>query len=151
MKTVHIESLPGRLYTIEAHNGRHEWLADEAVADGGDDAGPSPYELLLAALGACMAITLRMYAERKQWPLASVAIELTHERITAEECRDCTPEEIAAAGPGGRIDIIQSAIQVSGELDAEQVARLHEIANRCPVHRTLEAKPKFVSSISASM
>lgn len=151
MKTVHVESLPGYTYTIQAGNGRHQWLSDESVAEGGEDAGPSPYELLLAALGSCMAITLRMYADRKDWPLESVVIDLSHDRLPASECAACTPEEIAAAGPEGRINVIRTDIRVSGDLDTGQVARLHEIANRCPVHRTLENKPKFLSSISASM
>ena len=151
MTKVHVESLPGHVYTVEANDGRHEWLSDETLEDGGEDAGPSPYELLLSGLGSCMAITLRMYANYKGWPLESVAIELTHERVPAEECEACTPEEIAAAGPGGRIDIIRTDVTLTGSLDDEQVARLHEIANRCPVHRTLEAKPKFLSSISASI
>ena len=151
MKNVRIESLAGHVYAVQASNGRHMLVADEPVSDGGEDTGPSPYELLLAGLGACMAITLRMYANHKQWPVESVSIELSHDRILATDCETCTPEERAAAGPGGRIDVIHTDIKVVGHLDEEQVKRLHEIAGRCPVHRSLEAPPKFVSTITASM
>ena len=151
MKKVRVQSQPGHTYAMQISDGRHELASDESVADGGEDGGPSPYELLLASLGACMAITMEMYARRKEWPLESVALELSHEKLLAQDCEACTPAEIEAAGPRGRIDIIRTEITLCGDLSAEQVARLHEIAGRCPVHRTLEGSPKFVSSVSTSM
>jgi uncharacterized OsmC-like protein len=151
MKKVRIESLPGHVYTVQASDGRHELLSDEPVSAGGEDAGSSPYELLLAGLGSCMAITLRMYANYKQWPVESVTIELSHDKVLAKDCESCTEAEKAAAGPAGRVDIIHTDIKITGPLEDEQIARLQEIANRCPVHRTLESAPKFISSISASM
>jgi len=150
MKTVRVQSMPGHAYAMQIGDGRHELVSDEPVADGGDDAGPEPYELLLAALGSCMAITMKMYAARKAWALDSVVIELTHEKVLARDCDACTPEEIAALGPQGRVDVFHTGISVRGELSRDEVARLHEIAGRCPVHRTLEASPKFVSTISWS-
>ena len=97
---------------------------------GGDDAGLSPYEFLLAALGSCTAITLRMYAKRKGWPLDDVQVELSHERMHAKDCQDCTTED-------GQLGVIRRKVTLVGDLDAEQTERLHQIADRCPVHRTL--------------
>ena len=151
MKNVRVESLAGQLYAMKASNERHELLSDEPQTDGGNDAGPSPYELLLASVGACMAITLRMYANHKQWPLESISIELSHDKVLATDCEACTADERAALGPAGRVDVIRTNIQLTGSLDEEQVQRLHEIANRCPVHRTLEKPPKFLSTVTASM
>lgn len=150
MESVEVRSLPDRVYAVEINDGTHALLADEEQDGGGEDAGMAPFELLLGALGSCMAITMRMYARRKAWPLKSVSVVLTHDKALARDCTGCTPEEIAAAGPQGRIDVINTDINVIGELTAEQVARLHEIAQRCPVHRTLEARPKFLSSIRHS-
>jgi len=107
----------------------HGWLADEPAGIG-DGLGPDPYELLLSALGACTAMTVRMYARRKGWPLDDVRVELVHERVHAEDCSEC---ESAKA----RIDRITVRVQVEGALDDAQRARLQEIAGRCPVRRTL--------------
>jgi len=113
--------------------GSHRFLADEPVAVGGLDSGPGPYDLLLAGLGACTAMTLRLYAERKALPLERVTVELSHSRIHAADCEDCETKE-------GMLDRIERAITLRGELDAEQRRRLLEIADKCPVHRTLTSE-----------
>jgi putative redox protein len=110
--------------------GHHLFPADEPVDSGGLDAGPDPYELLLAALGACVSITVRMYAERKQWPLESVQVRLTYARVHAEDCAACD-------GEPRLIDAIDVEVSVVGDLSGDQRRRLIEIAGRCPVHRTL--------------
>ncbi len=111
--------------------GGHRLAAGEPVDAGGDDRGPAPYELLLAALGACTSITLRMYADRKGWPLEHVSVELRHEKIHADDCAHCDTEK-------GYLDRIHIEVNVEGPLDEEQRARLLDIAHRCPVHRTLQ-------------
>jgi putative redox protein len=108
----------------------HDWLADEPERVGGDNLGPDPYEQLLAALGTCTSMTIRMYASRKEWPLDDVRVELSHERDHGDDCERC--EE-----PGQVIDVIKRKLTVAGNLDAAQRARLVEIADRCPVHKTL--------------
>jgi putative redox protein len=148
MRSVTVSSIAGRTYAVEVNAGRHALVSDEAEEDGGEDLGPGPYELLLAALGSCTAITLAMYARRKQWPLESVTVELSHEKVFARDCAECSAEEIAV-GPDRRIDLIRKDVFVRGPLDAEQTARLLEIADRCPVNRTLLTPPKIVSSIAA--
>lgn len=126
----------GLAATVEA--GSHRLAADEPVALGGTATGPSPYDFLLAALGSCTVMTLRLYADRKAWPLAGVSVRLRHSRIHAADCADCT-----SSGQGGRIDVIEREIELAGELDAEQRQRLLEIADRCPVHRTLSNEIKI--------
>jgi putative redox protein len=117
-------------YRTEITAGRHPLVADEPESVGGDDAGPTPYDLLLAGLGACTGMTLRMYADRKEWPLEEVTVRLTHEKIHAADCEHCDTDE-------GKIDRIEREIEVQGDLTSEQRTRLLEIANKCPVHRTL--------------
>jgi len=115
----------------------HSLVADEpASVPNGHDAGPTPYGLLLASLGSCMAMTLRLYADRKEWPLEAVRVELSHGRIHARDCADCVSGE-------GMIDRIEAKLEIEGPLDEAQRARLHEIAGRCPVHRTLTSETRI--------
>ena len=113
--------------------GRHRLRADEPLSAGGQDAAPSPYELLLAALGSCKVITLRIYARRRGWPLQSVQIRLSHDKVHADDCASCE-------GPGSLIDRIEVAIRLQGELSAEQRRTLLAIAEKCPVQRTLTSQ-----------
>ncbi len=110
--------------------GRHAWLADEPETSGGGDTGPTPYDLLLAALGACTGMTLRMYAEHKGVPLDRASVHLSHEKVHAEDCASCEHQS-------GKVDRIERTIQLEGDLTAEQRQRLLQIADRCPVHQTL--------------
>jgi putative redox protein len=121
-------------FTQDVRSRGHRYQADEPESYGGADRGPSPYELLLAGLGACTSMTLRMYADRKQWPLDGVRVELDHDRVHADDCDECTDEQREG---GGKIDYISRRIEIDGDLDGEQRKRLMEIADRCPVHRTL--------------
>ena len=106
------------------------FFADEPASLGGADTGPNPYAYVVAGLGACTSITLRMYANRKKWPVTRISVNLDHEKRHAEDCVDC--------GPNDRIDVFTRYIDIEGDLDEDQRARLLEIADRCPVHRTLE-------------
>lgn len=109
----------------------HDFVADEPIGDGGDDSGPNPYDLLLGALGACTAMTMKMYADRKAWPFEGTRIHLTHERDHAEDCGHVLEE-------GAQVQAIHRCIELLGEsLDRDQREKLMEIANKCPVHRTL--------------
>jgi uncharacterized OsmC-like protein len=121
--------------------GRHVLIADEPVGVG-DDLGPTPYDLLLAALGACTAITLRLYAERKGWSLEDVSIQLTHDRVHADDSRDCE-------GTRCRIERIGLIVSLAGSLSDEQRQRLLEIAERCPVHRTLMSDKQIVTRLGS--
>ncbi len=127
-------------FAQEIAAGRHVLRADEP-APAGDDSGPTPYDLLLAGLGACTAMTVRMYAERKDWPLERVAVSLRHEKIHAADCADCETRE-------GRIDRIERRLTLAGELDEAHRARLLEIANKCPVHRTLTGEIKIITDLA---
>ena len=117
----------------EINIGRHRLLADEPVSVGGLDSGPGPYDLLLAGLGACTSMTLRLYAERKSLPLDRVTVRLSHSKVHAADCETCETKE-------GMLDRIERAITLEGELDDEQRERLLEIADKCPVHRTLTSE-----------
>ena len=113
--------------------GAHRLIADEPVEVGGLDSGPGPYDLVLAGLGACTAMTLRLYAERKALPLDQVTVRLAHSKIHTADCAACETKE-------GMLDRIDRAITLSGSLDESQRARLMEIADKCPVHRTLKSE-----------
>jgi len=120
-------------FAQEVRAGRHRLAADEPTAAGGTDTGPNPYDLLLAALGTCTSMTLAMYARRKQWPLEAVTVRLRHARIHAADCEDCEKQD-------GLVDRIEREIALQGALNDEQRARLVEIANKCPVHKTLTSE-----------
>lgn len=123
-------------------SGRHRLIADEPEAVGGLDSGPSPYGYLSAALGACTVMTLRMYAERKGLAVTRISATVIHGKVHAADCLDCSQE---LRGRDGRIDRFERRIAIEGDLDAETRARLLEIADRCPVHRTLEAGAAIVT------
>lgn len=131
---VHIASRKN--YQVEISAGNHRWQADEPLGVG-DGTGPTPYQLLLSALGACTAMTVQMYARRKNWPLTEVEVELDTRKVHARDCADCSSE------PDTRVDIIDLALTLRGDLTPEQRQRLEEIANRCPVHRTLTTETKI--------
>lgn len=133
------ETLTGR-YTQHMRSGEHVLIADEPESVGGNDAGPGPYEYLLMGLGACTSMTLRMYAERKQLPLKRVRVRLSHRKIHAQDCRDCETKE-------GKVDEIIRDIFIEGELSGEQRQKLLEIADRCPVHRSLTSEIKVRSRL----
>jgi len=120
----------------------HQLKADEPLSFGGSNLGPTPYDLLLMSLGACTSMTLRMYANHKKWPLEDVLIDLQHERIHATDCADCEQTD-------GKIDrILRTITLVGDELDESQLIRLMEVADRCPVHRTLENNPVVISEMA---
>ena len=127
-------------YTVTITNSRHSWIADEPPEKGGADAGPSPFEMLLSSIGACVAITVQMYAGRKGWPLEGVVIDLEHSKIQAADCDDCETET-------GKISEIKLSLNLEGDLSEEQKERIFQIAGRCPVKRSLEAEIKFRSEL----
>ena len=118
--------------------GPHRIVADEPVAAGGEDSGPGPYDLLLAALGACKSMTMRLYADRKSFPLERATVTLAHSKIYAKDCAECETRE-------GMLDQIEVAIGLEGPLDADQRKRILEIADKCPVHRTLTSEIHIVT------
>jgi len=128
-------------YRTEVRARTHRLVADEPTSVGGADDGPTPYELLLAGLGACTGMTLRMYADRKDWPLESATVRMTHEKIHATDCAECETEE-------GKLDRITRDIDLTGDLTDPQRSRLLEIANKCPVHRTLHSEVQVLSSLA---
>jgi putative redox protein len=125
VEVFHLENLQH-----EATVDGHSILLDEPKQSGGDGKGMNPYELLLSALGGCIAMTLRIYARHKGWPLEDVRVVLSHDKIHAKDCAECEHED-------GMLDLIRRKVEITGPLTDEQRQRLQEIALRCPVHRTL--------------
>jgi putative redox protein len=124
------------VFTQEITVGEHTLVGDEPASVGGDNLGPNPYDFLLAALGSCTSMTLRMYARHKKLPLERVTVKLKHGRVHAKDCEDCNSDK-------GFVDIIEREIRIEGdELTNEQKSRMLEIADRCPVHRTLHSEVK---------
>ncbi len=120
-------------FAQEVAVGGHRLTADEPAEVGGTDTGPGPYDLLLAALGSCTSMTVGLYARRKQWPLQAVRVRLRHAKVHAADCEECETTV-------GMLDRIERDVEFVGPLDAEQRARLLDIANKCPVHRTLTSE-----------
>ena len=141
---VHVAERGTGAFTVAISAGRHTWLADEPATVGGDDLGPSPYDLLTAALGACTAMTLRMYAQQKKWPLENVRVVLKHAKVHAGDCADCETRS-------GKIDRIERVVDIEGPLDDEQRQRLLEIADKCPIHRTLHSEVEVITRASTTV
>lgn len=131
--TVLVRETHGGKFQQEILTGPHRMLADEPEKLGGLNSGPGPYDLLLAGLGACTSMTIRLYADLKKIPLENVSVRLSHNKIHAEDCADCETKT-------GMIDRIERAVTLEGTLDADQRRKLMEIADKCPVHRTLESE-----------
>jgi putative redox protein len=112
----------------------HTFITDEPVAAGGEDAGPDPYTLLLAALGSCMSMTVTLYARRKQWPLENVTVRLRQNRVHLKDCQECVQNK------EGYVHRIERSVSFTGPLTDEQCARLEEIAGKCPLHKTLSSE-----------
>jgi putative redox protein len=123
--------------------GPHRLVADEPVERGGTDTGPNPYDLLIAALGACISMTVSLYARRKQWPLDDVTVTLRHSKVHAVDCENCETKL-------AQIDRIERTIELYGALSAEQRARLLEIADKCPIHKTLTSKIEIETKLVGS-
>lgn len=130
----------GEGFRHEVWAGKHTFTVDEPADLGGSDTGPNPYELILAALGSCTSMTIRLYAQRKKWPLEQVEIRLHHSRVHAQDCSDCEKQE-------GYLDHVEKEIVVGGPLTEAQVTRLGEIAEKCPVNVTLHASVRTTQTI----
>ncbi|MDX1477343.1 MAG: OsmC family protein, partial [Saprospiraceae bacterium] len=129
-------------YTTDIKAGKHVFRADEPEDAGGNDFGPTPYGLLLASLGSCTAMTLKMYADRKEWPFEEIRVHLSHERVYRDDCDGCEDDK-------ARVDLIAREIEIVGELEEKQRDRMLQIANKCPVHKTLEGEIRVESKIVA--
>jgi putative redox protein len=137
--TVIVTAAGSGTYRQQITAGHHQLVADEPRPIG-DDAGPNPYDLLLAALGSCTSMTLRMYADRKGWPLEQVRVTLRHSRIHAKDCAECETSI-------GFVDQIDRDIELTGDLDDTQRERLRYMADRCPVHQTLTSEVHITTSV----
>ncbi len=132
---IRVEETGNGVFQNQVSVSVHQFLADEPVIVGGDDTGPSPYDLLAGALGACISMTVRMYAQRKGWPLDRIRVDVRHAKIHAADCADCETRD-------GKIDEFLIRVTLDGPLDADQRARLVDVAGKCPVHRTLHGEVK---------
>jgi putative redox protein len=130
-------------YVTDIMAAGHGLVADEPVSMGGTDKGPAPFDLLMAGLGTCKGMTLRMYSDRKQWPLEGVTVKLNHKKIDAADCETCQTKE-------GQLDQFECEIELSGPLDDQQKKRLLQIADHCPVHRTLHSEIIVKSKLKTS-
>lgn len=139
MSTIIARSLANLQVEIKANN--HTLLADEPILAGGQDLGPNPYDLLLSALAACKIMTVQMYAQRKGWIVESVNLSISHQKVYAKDCADCETEGSA------KVDIIDCTIHFEGPLDETQRLRLAQIADRCPVHRSLTSETKIHTTL----
>jgi putative redox protein len=138
-----IARTPGDSFTTEVFAAGHSLLADEPVADGGNNTGPSPYDLLAAALATCTSMTLKMYASRKAIALRSVTVSVRHGKIHAKDCSDCESQT-------GRIDEFRRELTIDGDLNDEQRQRMLEIADLCPVHKTLHGEVRVRTILTDS-
>lgn len=146
-----LHATEGEVVVADAHDGlfpqwiasgpHHHMRSDEPVSVGGTDSGPAPYDLLLAGLGACTNMTIKMYASRKGWPIDRLETHLRHTKVHAEDCADCETRS-------GKVDRIERRLVIEGPLDADQRARLREIADKCPVHRTLHSEISIVTTMN---
>lgn len=130
MSDVTVTSL-SNLRNEVSYGANHTFITDEPIAAGGEDAGPDPYTLLLAALGSCISMTTMLYARRKGWPVDKVTVHLRQKRLHVKDCEDCNQNV------EGYIHRIERSVSIEGDLSDEQHARLQEIAHKCPVHKTL--------------
>jgi putative redox protein len=126
-------------YETELSNGTHHLIGDEPTPEGADK-GPSPYDYLMMALGSCTAMTVRMYADRKNWDLEEVEVHLTQDRVHAKDCEDCESSE-------GYVHKIRKELRFKGNLDEKQITRLKDISAKCPVHRTMENEIRIESEL----
>lgn len=143
MTTVEVVTSGRDKFTVEITVAEHLIVADEPAAHGGNDLGPAPHELLLAGLGACTAMTLRIYAERKQIPLQSVQVKLDRRKIKAADCADCVTKE-------GEVEEMTREITLIGDIDEATRQRMLEIANKCPVHKTLTGEIKIRTTLAGA-
>jgi putative redox protein len=127
-------------FTVDITVAEHHLVGDEAKEIGGDDAGPAPHEFLLAGLGACTVMTVKLYAAHKQWPLEHVSVRLTRRKIKAADCPDCRTTE-------GEVEEMTREVTLTGPLDADTRAKLLDIANKCPVHKTLTGEIKIRTTL----
>ena len=137
-KVVHIH-LGEEKYRTVMHAGRHELISDEPESAGGEDTGPDPYDYLLMSLGSCSVITVKMYAERKKWKLDEVFIELKHHKVDSDKSKSDSNRKV-------KKDIIEKEIIIKGDLSEEQIERLIEISEKCPVHRTLMGEIDIITT-----
>ncbi|MGE5597116.1 MAG: OsmC family protein [Hyphomicrobiales bacterium] len=142
MSKVIVQSLADYTHAMLVTTEGHGWISDEPRSDGGNDLGPTPYDLFIAAIGGCTAMTIQLYARRRGIPLEEVAVEVEHERSYGKDCDECVEKQ-----RGAWIERLHRRIVVRGPLSETQRDELLDIARRCPVHRTLAAAPEIVDSI----